>query len=187
MNRRAPSVFSIFSRSYATKITPRKPRAPERPPPKQIDPLETSPNAVKTALPGNLTFIHRPPPSAPTPHSLSVNPTSPLLRPASDPAQAVPPRLRASDEKPEPERVTDAQIHMIRYLRKTQPLLWTRSKLAKKFNCTENFVGMIARLENPVRKEVLKVRDEAHDEARSKWGHKKSLVRDIRKKRKEFW
>ncbi|KAJ2978638.1 hypothetical protein NUW54_g11257 [Trametes sanguinea] len=61
-----------FSRSYATRL-------PERPPYRAPDPLRNNPHATYQELADkNLTFIHRPPPTAPSPLSYTTSPASPL-------------------------------------------------------------------------------------------------------------
>ncbi|KAH0831916.1 hypothetical protein J3R83DRAFT_12799 [Lanmaoa asiatica] len=87
--RFAPSLSRC--RTYAT-------RRPEKPPARFPDPLRNNPNAVVTPLEGDkLTFIHRPPPSAPSPHSTTLDPASPLLRPAATTGGPLPPLLRPSE------------------------------------------------------------------------------------------
>ena len=120
----------IPSRSYATRL-------PERPPYRAPDPLKNNPHAKYEALSERLTFIRRPPPTAPTPFSYTTSPSSPLLRQSpSLPVSRVslPPSLHP--DKPQPSRMSDEDIATMRKLRAEDPSKWTRSLLAKKFNCT---------------------------------------------------
>jgi hypothetical protein len=55
------------------------------------------------------------------------------------------------------------------------------------FNCTSHFVALVAALPRSKRKQVTKAREEEHESFRQNWGAKTSLIRDIRKKRREFW
>ncbi|KAI0726433.1 mitochondrial ribosomal protein subunit L20-domain-containing protein [Fomitopsis betulina] len=167
-----------FARAYATRI-------PERPPYRAPDPLINNPEATYTQLEGDLTFIHRPPPTAPSPWSFATNPASPLLQAPSPAADALPPSLReAGAEFP---RMSDEDIQKMRALRVENPEYYSRSRLAKMFNCSTNFVATMAPTKIADRKKILRQRDEEHAEARSKWGVKRSYFEAARKKRREFW
>lgn len=177
------------TRSYATRFLRPKPGTSERPAYHAPDPLSNNSNAVVTSLPDeDLTFIHRPPPSAPSPFSLTTAPVSPLLwpRPSSQDG-LLPPPIRPSADKEQLPRVSDQVVGEIRRLRLTNPAKWSRGKLAKKFDCTESFVAGIAALKKPQRTALIRSRDQTHAEAREKWSEKKSTVRAIRAKRREFW
>ncbi|KZW00915.1 hypothetical protein EXIGLDRAFT_111959 [Exidia glandulosa HHB12029] len=163
-------------RSYAT-------RRPELPPPRFPDPLE---NVKGVEVAPNLTFFHRPPPSMPTPESLTTAPASPLLRrPARTPRQ--PPQLPppVSGKLPEQKKyhLTAEQINEIRRLRAEDPVKYSRSALAKRFDTTSWFVATVSK----VPKERKKVLDAAVVKQREGWGELKRLAVDVRKKRREFW
>lgn len=169
----------VLSRCYSSRL-------PERPPYRAPDPLTNDPNVVHQTLPNDLTFIHRPPPTAPTPFSYTTAPASPLLKKdASSAGNPLPPTLRT--EKPQPERLSDEQVARLRKLRAEDPVKWTRGRLAKEFGCTQSFVMHVAALKSSDRKKALTLREAEHEKARSTWGEKRSLVREIRKKRREFW
>jgi len=171
------SLRSVISRSYATRL-------PQRPPARAPDPF-TDPKVVHQTVSNDLTFIHRPPPSAPTPLSYTTAPVSPLLQPkpqvtASGP---LPPRLgRAA-----PERMSDEAIAEMQRLRKEDPETWTTASLARKFGCTQTFVMMKAPLKMSLRKQRRRERDAEHEKFRNRWGEKRSLIRDIQHKRREMW
>jgi hypothetical protein len=166
-------------RTYAT--------GPERRPMRRPDPLVNNPNATTAELSDGLTFIHRPPPSLPSALSLSSNPASPLLRePTAAPENTpLPPSL--NEIKPPKARLTDEQIQELRRLRASAPETYTQKKLAQMFNTTPSTVGMVATLPQAKRTAARQKFFAAHDEQRGKWGEKKSIIRDIRKKRREFW
>ncbi|KAI8978800.1 mitochondrial ribosomal protein subunit L20-domain-containing protein [Trametes punicea] len=176
------------SRSYVTRL-------PERPPYRAPDPLVNNPRATYQELPdNNLTFIHRPPPTAPSPLSYTTNPASPLLKnstsasasaPGTTTADALPPAVRK--DKGEKPRLSDEDIAKLRDLRRADPVKWTRGRLAKEFNCTPWFVGKLITLRGPDRRRALEERERAHAAARAQWGERKSLQADVRKKRREFW
>jgi ribosomal L20-like protein len=174
---RVPSLM----RAYATRL-------PQLPPMRHPDPLSNNPNAVSTSLPEDLTFIHRPPPSALTPHSYTVNPSSPLLRTepqTSSTGSALPPPLEnATLAHP---RLPEDKISEIQRLRMEDPAFYTRSRLANIFGCSPSFVSYVAPLSPTQQRAALAKRDRKHEKARARWGEKATLIREIRKKRKEFW
>ena len=58
---------------------------------------------------------------------------------------------------------------------------------AKEFNCTPWFVGKITSLKGPDARKAKAEMEEEHAAHRAKWGERRSLYADIRKKRREFW
>ncbi|KAI0042157.1 chondroitin AC/alginate lyase [Auriscalpium vulgare] len=157
-------------RTYATRL-------PEKPPMRHPDPLINNPAAVVTPLSEDLTFIHRPPPSAPTPFSYTTNPSSPLLRPASPADAPLPPTLKDTSAAPKPPRMSDAKIAEMRALRASNPKL-SRTFLAQKFECTPAFVSLMAPLSHPAQRDNLELRDRAHAEVRAQWGEKKLIMNE---------
>src|SRR5262245_47653697 len=142
-----PPIRSMFMRYKHTLNRTYKNRHAERPPYRAPDPLINNPNVEVSQLEQDLTFIYRPPPSSLTPFSLTTAPASPLLRsPASEAKDTLPPVPRPSAARPEPPPASDQVIEEIRKLRLEDPQKYTRSVLAKRFNCTENFVGQVASL-----------------------------------------
>ncbi|KAH9851547.1 mitochondrial ribosomal protein subunit L20-domain-containing protein [Lenzites betulinus] len=179
MKSRLLSLRLPFSRSYATRL-------PERPPYRAPDPLRSHPDRWQELPEISSTFIHRPPPTAPSPLSFTTAPASPLLKDGPTPAEgALPPTV--AKEKGAKPRMTDEAIAKMRTLRREDPGKWTRGRLAREFDCTPWFVGKMVTLAGPERRRALETRDEAHAAARGKWGERKTLQADIRKKRKEFW
>ena len=171
----------FLTRGYATRL-------PQRPPMRHPDPLSNNPNAVSTSLSEDLTFIHRPPPSVPTPHSYTVNPSSPLLQMEThtlSPASALPPPLKNATSAH--ARLPEEKISEIRRLRMENPAFYTCSRLASTFGCSPSFVSHVAPLSTPQQRAVLAKRDQDHEKARARWGEKAALIREIRRKRKEFW
>lgn len=163
-------------------------RLPQRPPARAPDPLVNNPHATYEELPGDLTFIHRPPPTAPTPESYTTRPASPLLKPPTATSSNTPlPPVLFPDTRIEPERMSQEDIRKMKDLRKADPDNWTVSKLAREFKCTTQFVRLMAPLNPSARKKKQAARDAMHAEQRAKWGERKSLVREIRQKRRELW
>ena len=175
------SRLRLLTRGYATRL-------PQKPPMRHPDPLLNNPNTVTTSLPEDLTFIHRPPPSASTPFSYTVNPSSPLLLGESPPratGSALPPPL--APPKLERPRLSDDKIREIQRLRAQDPKRYTRTMLAEMFGCSSAFVSYVAPLAHSEQKAALSRRERVHEKARAQWGEKTALLHEIRKKRKEFW
>lgn len=172
---------ALRCRTYAT-------RRPEKPPARFPDPLLNNPNATVTTLEdGRLTFIHRPPPAAPVPYSTTLDPASPLLKPPTSIPDAMPPLLRPSSYKAEPERMSQEDILKIRELRQSDPRSYSRTKLAKMFDCTPHFISKIAALPRPQRKRFAREIEAVHSAVRERWGERKATSIAIRQKRREFW
>ncbi|KAF7299057.1 60s ribosomal protein l20 [Mycena indigotica] len=162
-----------------------KPRTAERPPYRAPDPLLNNPNAAVTELTSKLTFIHRPPPTAPSPLSLTTNPVSPLLRPPTTPKnEALPPAVRKAVERPRASEETMAEIKRLRGL---DPERYTSGVLARKFNVTRGFVQAIAALKKSQRKKKRAAQEAIAVAAREKWSEKHSMTMAIRAKRRELW
>jgi hypothetical protein len=205
--RLCPFAFRPTPCRSAPKYPRPRPGTAERPPYRAPDPLLNNPKATVTQLGGKdgeqeLTFIHRPPPSAPSPYSLSVAPASPLLRPRShalgttetetrqpeSPSSSLlPPPIRSQTQKEESPRMSDEDLARLKYLRRSDPFLYTRGKLAKMFGCSPTFVGMVAPLKKSQCRATHKVLEEQHEKAKARWSEKHQIVMEIRKKRKELW
>lgn len=79
--------------------------------------------------------------------------------------------------------LTEADVAEIRRLRSTMPETWTRLKLAKKFNCSSLFVGMVCEATSEKKaQEAEKV-----EAVKARWGPKRKSAREDRTKRREAW
>ncbi|KAI7903668.1 mitochondrial ribosomal protein subunit L20-domain-containing protein [Cokeromyces recurvatus] len=113
----------------------------------------------ETKLPDGITFITRLPVVEPSVQSE----VAPLIHKSGEPKKIL----------------TDAEINEMRQLRDSDPETWTRSKLAKKFGCSNLFVSIAAPLkENKVTNEVI---------ANERDGHKRKLIAQERQKRRALW
>jgi len=173
-------------RCYSTRL-------PTRSPPRVSDPLADVP---KVQLEDNLTFIHRPPPTMPSPESFTTAPSSPFLRPPVQPQDAttsltdpsLPPISRPSlVPKKQYPRMTEQAIQTMRELRHSDPAKWTCTKLAARFDCSPGFVSLVAGLKSSDWKKQVGSVAEEHQRARDKWGEKKALLQKIRAKKRVFW
>ncbi|EJC98882.1 uncharacterized protein FOMMEDRAFT_23283 [Fomitiporia mediterranea MF3/22] len=195
MKQPPPSLsFVKFARSYAT-------RRAVKPSPKIVDPLTTSPNAEIAHFPDGLTFIHRPPPTAPSPFSTTVLPASPLLAQSTKANTAesssteqstqstvsVPPRMRNERKFPSNRVLSEADFTRMRELRASNPSYYTRGRLAKEFNCPPFLVAQQVPLDRRVKKETIEKLETEHEKIRSQWGEQKTMAMAVRKRRREFW
>jgi hypothetical protein len=78
------------------------------------------------------------------------------------------------------KKLSEAEITELRQLRESDPVTWTRSKLANKFGCSELFVSIAA---------PTKAAKEAKDQAAAvaNHGYRRRLVSQERQKRRALW
>ena len=92
----------------------------------------------------------------------------------------LPTTVRAQYEKK--YHLTPAQVEEIRKLRKEDPKVWTRVKLAEKFACSQFFVSLCCSAP-----EIKEQRDKELVQIKAKWGRKKTEAREDRQTRKALW
>lgn len=113
----------------------------------------------------------------------TASPGTPLSAPSHlppRPSTGLPEAVRKPYDKK--YHITQEQVEEIRRLRAKDPVRWTRVRLAEKFECSQFFVGMVAKNET----KAEKVREE-HQEARERWGSRKRQAREDRERRKGLW
>ncbi|KAL2862909.1 mitochondrial 54S ribosomal protein mL58 [Aspergillus lucknowensis] len=93
----------------------------------------------------------------------------------------LPPASKSSPEKR--YHLTRSDVEEIRKLRLSDPMTWSRWKLAKRFNCSPMFIAMACEA-SPQKKEIQKQVLEA---VQSRWGAKRRMAREDRELRKESW
>ena len=93
----------------------------------------------------------------------------------------LPPPVRKPYEKQ--YHLTAVDMEEIRRLRRENPDVWTRDKLAKKFDCSNLFVGIVCEA-SPERKEA---QQQVLDAVKLKWGRRRRIAREDRGKRRELW
>ena len=74
------------------------------------------------------------------------------------------------------------QIDEIRRLRAEDPRMWTRVRLAEKFECSQFFVSLCC-----VAPEIKAERERELEQIKKKWGRRKREAREDRQTRKEGW
>ncbi|KAJ5377877.1 uncharacterized protein N7496_005286 [Penicillium cataractarum] len=156
--------------------------------------LRVKPDAIFGAShQGRDQIIYNPPSSAPsvyhTPSKfLPSNDARRSMR-IEDAANANPtdkvedlPNVYRSD----PERkyhLTPEDVEEIRKLRLSDPMTWSRHKLAKRFECSPLFIAMVCEA-SPEKKQIQRQVLEA---VQSQWGPKRRMAREDRKLRREAW
>jgi hypothetical protein len=78
------------------------------------------------------------------------------------------------------KKLSEAEVTEMRQLRESDPTTWTRSKLAKKFGCSELFVSMAA----PSKTASI---PEDQVAAAAKHGYRRKLISQEREKRRALW
>jgi hypothetical protein len=99
----------------------------------------------------------------------------------------LPPFARPGTHKESPPHASDETIAKIRELREVDAEKYSRGELAKMFNVTRSFVSMVAPLRSKKRREIAEKTQVEVEAARSKWSERHSLVKAIRRKRRELW
>ncbi|KAF2493222.1 hypothetical protein BU16DRAFT_528545 [Lophium mytilinum] len=107
--------------------------------------------------------------------------SSPSLLPAR-PSANLPPPVRGSGTYEKKYHLTDADIAEIRKLRTEDPYTWTRWRLAEKFGCSQFFVSLVVKAPEKAA-EV----EASHQAARDRWGNRKRMADEDRKRRVASW
>lgn len=146
-------------------------------------------------------IIYNPPPSAPnvyhTPtiflpksdkrrrmHDLATQ-RDPQLAAGATPwssTHRLPPPVRKPYEKR--YHITEAQMEEMRRLRKEDPVAWSVTALAKKFDCSRIFVSFVT---EGLSQEKQKQQKMVTEVIKSRWGTKRRVAREDRALRKERW
>jgi hypothetical protein len=98
-----------------------------------------------------------------------------------DPCGPQPPPVRPPYQKK--YHLREADLEEMRKLRKEDPYTWTRSKLAKKFDCSTLFVGLVCQADTKFRA----LHQQVQDIVKSHWGTKRRIAREDRVRRRELW
>jgi len=135
-------------------------------------------------------ILFNPPSSAPTP---LLTPT--LFLPKNDPRRnmspptsqgangvtALPPPVKAPYAKS--YHLTPADFRRIRSLRLSNPSYWHRNRLAKEFNTSTLFIGMVCQAPE----ERLAQMGQRLSKVKGRWGEKRQIAREERAKRRAGW
>jgi hypothetical protein len=95
----------------------------------------------------------------------------------------LPPAIRKSTPAPKKYHLTKEQVEEMRKLRNEDPHTWTRSKLAKKFDCSLTFVTMQAPAPKWYSDELMEKKTELWNE----WGYKRQLIYVNKQRRRAQW
>ncbi|CAD6566477.1 MAG: hypothetical protein CYPHOPRED_000750 [Cyphobasidiales sp. Tagirdzhanova-0007] len=123
----------------------------------------------------------------------AVSPLPPTLSstPATSSSSTVfPPRLHPLPTT-EKAILSEAQISEMQALRLSNPSWWTRSRLAHKYNVSKFYVAIQGFGESSEARAAERTVRENHEnkdeEKRNRYGMKKRIDREVRRRRKEFW
>jgi len=87
-------------------------------------------------------------------------------------------------QRPEKKyHLREKEIEEIRRLRTEDPNRWTMNKLADKFQCSQFFIGMVAKAP----KERIELAKKDLETVQRKWGQRRTHAREDRQKRRELW
>ena len=91
--------------------------------------------------------------------------------------------VNKKEASPKRYHLTDKEIEEMRQLREENPDQWTQTSLAKKFDCSEYFVGIVT----PVSRNRMEAHHRRKDEVQVRWGRRKTYAREDRQRRKDMW
>ncbi|KAJ5335434.1 hypothetical protein N7541_005267 [Penicillium brevicompactum] len=138
---------------------------------------------------GHDHIIHNPPSSAPnvyhTPSKFlpadDVRRSSSLSTTTITNAEDLPGVYKSVPERT--YHLAPSDIEEIRNLRLTDPMTWSRNKLAKRFECSPVFIAMVCQAS----KEKKEIQARILEAVQSRWGPKRRMAREDRELRKEAW
>jgi hypothetical protein len=96
-------------------------------------------------------------------------------------ASSLPPPVTKSKPNYQRHHLSEEDVAEIKRLRSTNPEKWTRTKLARKFNCSSLFVGICCEAIGE-KKAAERTKLEA---VKARWGPKRRMAREDRLKRRE--
>ena len=196
--KRPPEHLGVFV--YLTKFITYTPRRFESSARRTTKRLRTKPDSSFTSsIPPSQLHDHivfNPPSSAPSPYHTPPaflppgDPRRKLLsqshshaNPYDQPERRLPPIIKNHKPYEKKYHLREQDFEEIRRLRTENPIKWTRSRLAEKFECSQFFVGMVC----PASKEKLDKDREELDRIKEKWGRRRRYAREDRVKRRELW
>ncbi|ETN37921.1 uncharacterized protein HMPREF1541_07544 [Cyphellophora europaea CBS 101466] len=155
--------------------------------------IKPDPNFLPTKTEQHDHIIYNPPPSMP-----NVYHTPTIFLPKDDKRRAIQASLQpysqaqlSADFIPAVKQPYEKRYHLtkddveeMRKLRDEDPVKWSQSALARKFDCSNAFVGFVIK---GMSKEKAKQQQAVNEVIRSNWGVKRRTAREDRAIRKERW
>lgn len=157
------------------------------------DPLLSSSTAQHFTLPTGSHFVIRAPPSTlPPSHPVPSTSTTSAGQTANAEAQLPVSRTRHYSNPPaERKQLSTEEVAALQALRRSDPAYWTRSKLATKFSISKAAVGTVGwgegaegRAAERSRQAELQAQKEATE---ARWGWKKEIAKEERRRRRTMW
>ena len=93
----------------------------------------------------------------------------------------LPPAVRRQSKKQ--YHLQEADLEEIRRLRKEDPVKWSRDQLAKKFECSALFVGIVCEASKEHKDRQTRILEAV----KSRWGRRRRSAREDRTRRRETW
>lgn len=136
-------------------------------------------------------IIYNPAPSAPSAYQTPTKFLPPgdarrsLRTQTSSSSQTTAEELPTVFKKPAEKKyhLTPSDVEEIRKLRLNDPMTWSKWKLAKRFDCSPVFIGMVCEA-SPQKKQIQRQVLEA---VQTRWGTKRRMAREDRQLRRETW
>lgn len=104
------------------------------------------------------------------------------VNPYEDPDRRLPPPVRRLPQEKK-YHLREEEITEIRRLRTIDPSVWTRKKLAEKFDCSQFFVGMVVQATQEKKEKERQILENVKE----KWGRRRRYAREDRAKRRDLW
>ncbi|TNY22653.1 mitochondrial ribosomal protein subunit L20-domain-containing protein [Rhodotorula diobovata] len=158
-----------------------------RPPPSILPPTVPIPHPATSPLPRALAdspFAHA---VAPSPFA----PDSPAAPPSANEHRLPPLRAPSTSATTPATTLSPAEVAELQSLRRSAPAHWTRSRLARRFGISQQVVGTLGWGEGPeARRAELKRQEQVvarQAKVETRWGWKKEIAREERRRRREMW
>lgn len=153
------------------------------------DPLMSSSQATHYTLPSGSHFIVRPPPSV-VPAAYPLGSTT-LSNLEDEHEYLLPPSRQPRTSPENAVHLSEAQIDELQTLRRSAPATWTRQALAVKFGISQQVVGRLGWGQGPEARKAekdyqIKLR-QAREDKEARWGWKKAIAREERRRRRAMY
>ncbi|GAA5902401.1 hypothetical protein JCM8208_007279 [Rhodotorula glutinis] len=161
-----------------------------RPPPSILPPTVPIPHPSTSPLPAALQH-------SPFAHAVATSPLpadSPAAPPSANEHRLPPLRAPAAAAAVTGDRtapLSPAEVAELQQLRRSAPAYWTRSRLARKFGLAQQVVGTIGWGDGPDARRAERERRDQVDarqlKVEQRWGWKKEIAREERRRRRTMW
>ncbi|GAA5921025.1 hypothetical protein JCM3775_004057 [Rhodotorula graminis] len=158
-----------------------------RPPPSILPPTVPIPHPSTSTLPAALA-------NSPFAHAVATSPLpadSPAAPPSANDHRLPPLRTPAPVASGRTAPLSSTEVAELQQLRRSAPAHWTRSRLARKFGLAQQVVGTLGWGDGPEARRAERARRDQVDARQAKveqrWGWKKEIAREERRRRRTMW